>query len=511
MAEDKKPELYQAPAVVKPSMEELQAISTDLKLKCTQEELETFHEMFSMTCKTYQIVNQLPEPQLPVKYPRLPGHREENDDSWYWRCEIKGAEEGILKGKTVGIKDSIPVAGVPMMDGSKILEGYTPEFDATVVTKVLDAGGTILGKAVCEDLCHTGSSWSSSTGPVKNPHDKTISSGGSSSGCASLVARGKIDIAIGGDQGGSVRTPASACGIVGLKPTFGLVPYTGAVSMEVTIDHLGPMARTVTDCAACLQAIAGYDDGLDPRQHPSLHVPDYMKHLEDGISCKRIGLLREGFEGAEPEVDRCVREAAKRLTESGATVEEVSIPAHNQISAVHSVVALEGAYACMTGGNAGHQWQGHYPTSLQEALTRGSILRPHDQPLTVKMMSLWSEYVKRNYQCKFYGKAQNIRRALVKAYDDVLKEYDGLIMPTLPMKPLKLPTVGCSTKELLQLSFGMITNTAHFNITGHPALSIDTGLSEDHIPVGMMIIGRKFDDMTVLQIARAYEKIRDGE
>lgn len=325
-----------------------------------------------------------------------------------------------------------------MMDGSKILEGYTPEFDATVVTKVLDAGGTILGKAVCEDLCQTGSSWSSSTGPVRNPYDKTISSGGSSSGCASLVARGKIDIAIGGDQGGSVRTPASACGIVGLKPTFGLVPYTGAVSMEVTIDHLGPMARTVTDCAACLQAIAGYDDGLDPRQHPSLHVPDYMKHLEDDISGKRIGLLREGFEGAEPEVDRCVREAAKRLTESGATVEEISIPAHNQISAVHSVVALEGAYACMTGGNAGHQWQGHYPTSLQEALTRGSILRPHDQPLTVKMMSLWSEYVKRNYQCKFYGKAQNIRRALVKAYDDVLKEYDGLIMPTLPMKPLKL-------------------------------------------------------------------------
>ncbi|KAJ8301681.1 hypothetical protein KUTeg_020668 [Tegillarca granosa] len=503
MAEDKKPELYQAPAVVKPSMDELQAISTDLKLKCTQEELETFHEMFSMTCKSYQIVNQLPEPQLPVGKNSIPFSascyfgKDDVVTSWnervlrnfdrpsshryvvtvYWRCEIKGAEEGILKGKTVGIKDSIPVAGVPMMDGSKILEGYTPEFDATVVTKVLDAGGTILGKAVCEDLCHTGSSWSSSTGPVKNPHDKTISSGGSSSGCASLVARGKIDIAIGGDQGGSVRTPASACGIVGLKPTFGSVPYTGAVSMEVTIDHLGPMART----------------------------------LEDGISCKRIGLLREGFEGAEPEVDRCVREAAKRLTESGATVEEVSIPAHNQISAVHSVVALEGAYACMTGGNAGHQWQGHYPTSLQEALTRGSIVRPHDQPLTVKMMSLWSEYVKRNYQCKFYGKAQNIRRALVKAYDDVLKEYDGLIMPTLPMKPLKLPTVGCSTKELLQLSFGMITNTAHFNITGHPALSIDTGLSEDHIPVGMMIIGRKFDDMTVLQIARAYEKIRDGE
>lgn len=511
MDADRKPELYQAPAVLKPSLDELQAISTDLRLKCTQEELEAFHEMYGMTCAAYQMVNQLPEPQLPVKYPRLPGHREQNDDSWYWRCEIKGAGEGILKGKTVGIKDSIPVAGVPMMNGSRLLEGYTPEFDATVVTKLLDAGGTILGKAVCEDMCHTGSSWSSATGPVRNPRDPTISSGGSSSGCASLVARGKVDIAIGGDQGGSIRIPASACGIVGLKPTFGLVPYTGAVSMQMTIDHLGPMARTVTDCAACLKAIAGYDDGLDPRQHPSLMVPDYTKHLEDGISGKRIGLLKEGFEGVTPEVDKCVRKAAKRLTESGATIEEVSIPAHNQIFAVNMVINLEGEYASKTGGNAGHQGLGHYPTSLQEALTRGSMLRPHDEPLTTKMMILWSEYIKRNYQSKFYGKAQNLRRVMVKAYDDVLKKYDALILPTIPCKPIKLPTVNSSTKELLQLSFGMLKNTAQFNFTGHPALSIDTGLSEDHLPVGMMIVGRKFDDITVLQIARAYEKLRDGK
>jgi amidase len=190
----------------------------------------------------------------------------------------------------VAIKDSVPVAGVPMMNGSRILEGYTPDFDATVVSRVLaageqqampmelaycppqphvqepeasssathahahaHAGGTVAGKAACEDLCCSGSSFATALGPVRNPHDEAYCAGGSSSGCAALVAGGEVDMAVGSDQGGSIRIPASWCGVVGLKPTFGLVPFTGSSSHELTVDHLGPMARTAKDAALLLE------------------------------------------------------------------------------------------------------------------------------------------------------------------------------------------------------------------------------------------------------------------
>ena len=152
-----------------------------------------------------------------------------------------------------------------MMNGTSTLEGYVPDVDATIVTRILDAGGFILGKAVCESLCFSGGSHTSDTGPVRNPHNTDYTTGGSSSGSAALVAAGEVDLAIGGDQGGSIRIPASWCGIYGLKPTYGLVPYTGIFPIELTLDHTGPMARSVADVALLLEAIAG-PDGLDPRQ-----------------------------------------------------------------------------------------------------------------------------------------------------------------------------------------------------------------------------------------------------
>ena len=178
---------------------------------------------------------------------------------------ITEREGGPLAGRSVAIKDNTAVAGVPMMNGSATLEGFVPARDATVVTRLLAAGATIAGKAVCEDLCFSGGSHTSRTGPVRNPWDTTRSAGGSSSGSAALLAAGVVDIATGGDQGGSVRIPAAYCGVVGHKPTHGLVPYTGAFPIEQTIDHLGPMARTVADVALTLAVLAG-PDGLDPRQ-----------------------------------------------------------------------------------------------------------------------------------------------------------------------------------------------------------------------------------------------------
>ncbi|XP_067683834.1 amidase-like [Haliotis asinina] len=463
-------------------------------------------------------LSQLEQPSLPVSYPRTPGYRpvQENNpyNAWYWRCDIKGADMGKLAGKTFAIKDNIAVAGVPMMDGSKILEGYTPEFDATVVTRILDAGGRIVGKANCEHLCLSGWSFTCDAGPVRNPLDETRTTGGSSSGSGALVASGEVDMALGGDQGGSIRVPASWCGIVGLKPTFGLVPYTGAVSNETTLDHLGPMTKTVADCALLLEVLAGYDQGRDPRQYARTVVPEYSKLIDAGISGKKIGVLKEGFDVCtEPDVVEIVRREVDRLKEAGAEVEEVSLPIHLDGPIIWTPVRMQGAYKCLIRGNGNGQfWKGYYPVSMQEAISRGLYTRPHDIARHVKRFCLTAEYLNRHYQNRFYAIGQNMTMALTKSYDQVLEHYDVLVMPTLPHKAPKLPKA--DDGKIKQMHFSMkpeksiAANTVPFNSTGHPALSINAGFSEG-LPVGMQIVGRHFDETTVLQVARSYEKIRD--
>src|SRR6202012_5737058 len=190
-------------------------------------------------------------------------------------------------------KDNVCLAGVPMMNGASTLEGYTPDVDATIVTRILDAGGTILGKAHCEFFCLSGGSHTGALGPVHNPHKQGYSAGGSSSGSGALVAAGEVDMAIGGDQGGSIRIPSSFSGIYGMKGTHGLVPYTGVMPIEVTIDHTGPMTRNVRDNALLLEVLAGAD-GLDPRQGTP-KVSNYTEALGGGAKGLRIGVVKEGF------------------------------------------------------------------------------------------------------------------------------------------------------------------------------------------------------------------------
>ena len=222
---------------------------------------------------------------------------------------IHETDDGPLSGRTVAIKDNIMVAGVPMMNGSETLEGFVPTRDATVVTRLLAAGATIVGKAVCEDLCFSGGSHTSRTGPVRNPWDPSRSAGGSSSGSAALVAAGAVDLAVGGDQGGSVRIPSAYCGTVGHKPTHGLVPYTGAFPIELTLDHLGPITRTVADAALMLGVFAG-SDGLDPRQPTGVVGDDYVAALDGPVEGLRIGVVDGGVRDPRPVDAGCRRRRA---------------------------------------------------------------------------------------------------------------------------------------------------------------------------------------------------------
>jgi amidase len=493
-------------------LDDLARIAASYSLNLTPQDLESFQGLMAGTLASYARLDELVEPALPVKYPRTPGFRPQPKDNplgaWYWRTELKGAPSGPLAGKTVAIKDNVCVAGVPMMNGSSVLEGYVPEIDATIVTRILDAGGTVLGKAVCENLCFSGGSHTSATGPVRNPHDLTRSAGGSSSGSAALVAAGEVDLAIGGDQGGSIRIPGCWCGIYGLKPTYGLVPYTGVFPIELTVDHVGPMARTVADVALFLEVVAG-PDGLDPRQRAGLRGEGYTRALTGNVHGLRLGIVQEGFgwEGlSEKDVDECVTEAAQAFERLGAGVKTVSIPWHRDGKHVWNAIATEGATMLMVLGNSmGTNWKGHYTTSLLDAYARGRLTRANDLSETVKMVMMLGRYMQDRYHGRYYAKAQNLARLLTEAYDTALRDCDLLLMPTLPMKATLIPWAGASREEYTDRALEMIPNTCPFDVTGHPAINVPCGMSGG-LPVGMMLVGRIGEDATVLRAADAFER-----
>ncbi len=481
-------------------------------LELSHDDLASFRNLMDGVLASYRRLDQFAEPTLPVRYPREPGYRppasENRLNAWYWKCSIKGAQAGPLAGKKIAIKDNVCVAGIPMMNGSNVLEGYVPDVDATIVTRILDAGGEIVGKAVCESLCFSGGSHTSDTGPVLNPHDPKRSAGGSSSGSAALVVSGECDLAMGGDQGGSIRIPSSYCGAVGHKATYGLVPYTGVFPIELTLDHTGPIARSAADVALLLEVIAG-PDGLDPRQPPGLRTEAYTKQLTGDARGLRIGIVKEGFgwPNSEPDVDDMVRQAAQRLTRAGATVSEVSIPLHHDGVHVWNAIAVEGATMLMVAGNSmGTNWKGHYTTSLLDFYGRSRRVRANDLSETVKLVILLGQYMQDNYQGRYYAKAQNLARTLGAAYDEALKGVELLLMPTLPLKATPLPAPDASRDEYVARALEMISNTCPFDVTGHPAITVPAGRSAG-LPVGMMLIGRHWEDGTVLRAADAFQKI----
>ena len=489
------------------TFEQMKEIVSDLGMSMEPERIKEFMQAMEGSFQAYDLIDSLPDEKPAVAFPRTPGMRppsEENShNAWYVKSEIKGAETGPLAGKTIVIKDNVCVAGVPMMNGCVTLEGYTPDIDATVVTRILEAGGTISGKAHCESFCLSGGSHTNSTGPVHNPHKMGYSSGGSSSGCGVIVAQGEADMAIGGDQGGSVRLPSSYCGIYGMKPTHGLVPYTGAMPIESTIDHLGPMTKTVADNALLLEVIAGAD-GLDPRQYAP-ETAKYTDALGTGVDGLKIAVVKEGFghPNGEQDVDTTVRAAADKLKSLGAAVEEISIPMHLAGAAIWTPIALEGLqWQMMRGNGMGMNWEGLYTTSLLDAHAAWRT-RADELSDSLKVSMFVGEFFIRHHNGRYYAKAQNLSRRLRAAYDTALAEFDLLLMPTTPMKAPKLPEADAPLDEYLARAFENVGNTAPFDATGHPAMAIPCGMS-DGLPVSVMLIGKHFDEHTIYRAADAY-------
>jgi amidase len=493
-----------------PTRQQLEWIADAFHMPLTEEELDFFAAAAGPALQALNRLDELPDEHLPVKYPRADtGHRpvgEENpSNGWVWKCSIPGAADGPLAGKTVGVKDNVCVAGIPMLNGSPIMEGYVPREDATVVTRLLDAGAEIVGKTAVPAFCFDGGGLTGYPDPQPvNPHDPAYLCGSSSNGSAAVVVEGQCDMALGGDQGGSIRLPASWSGCCGHKPTHGLVPYTGIFPIELTLDHIGPMARTVADCALMLDAIAG-PDGLDPRQI-DVRTQAYGEALEVGADGLRVGVLAEGFgipDASEPDVDAAVRAAAEELAAAGAIVEDVSIPMHRDGLPIWNAIATEGATDLMVRGDAfGTNHKGHYSTDLVDFYGRARRARGADYSLTVKLTVLLGGYLSDDYNHHYYAKAQNLGRRLKARYAEALERYDVLLLPTTAMKAQPIPAEP-KIPDILAAALGNLHNTSPFDVTGNPALSVPCGFS-DGLPIGLMLVGRHFDDATVLRAGHAY-------
>lgn len=498
--------------VKRPTLEQMREIVSSLHMSMSEHEIAEYMEVMDATLQAYDRLSDLPDNLPAVRYPRTPGYRpgaaENPLNAWAVKTEVHGAHHGPLAGKRIVLKDNICLAGVPMMNGASTLDGYVPDIDATVVTRILDAGGTIVGKAHCEYFCLSGGSHTSARGAVHNPYRYGYAAGGSSSGCAALIGGGEVGMAIGGDQGGSIRMPSGWCGIYGMKATHGLVPYSGVMPIEATIDHVGPMTATVADNALLLEVVAGAD-GLDPRQY-DVRVDRYTSALGRGVAGLRIGVVREGFGHPESEadVDQKVREAAERLRALGATVDEVSIPMHLDGPAIWTPIALEGLQAQMMHGNGmGFNWEGLYTTSLLDAHANWRS-RANELSRTLKISMFVGEYFIRHHRGHFYAKAQNLARLLRQSYDDALSRHDLLLMPTLPMKATPLPPQNAPLALWCQRGFEMLGNTAPFDVSGHPAMNVPCAMSHG-LPVGMMLVGKRFDESTIYRAAQAFEQLGD--
>jgi amidase len=461
----------------------------------THEEAEALRESLGVALAGHGRLDALVERRPPVPAARAPGHRPSREEdpfnAWYWRCSVREADEGRLAGTRVGVKDAIGVAGMPLSGGIAALDGYLAEADATVVTRILAAGGEIVGTTT---YVRPGEERSA----VRNPRDPERTAGGSSGGSAAAVAAGDCELALGIDQGGSIRIPAAWCGLCGLKPTFGLVPYSGCFPMELTLDTIGPMAATVEEVATALEVLAG-PDGLDPRQDGVAPLP--ATDLRSRVDGLRVGVLAEGFGAGDPEVDAVARRAVDVLASLGHPVSEVSVPLHADGIHIWSAIEVEGAGALIAG--APTNVRGEFPLELYEAFLRASSARPDALPTLVKVRALAARYLQERYRGLYYGRAQNLARELRTAYDGVLGAVDLLVMPTVPIVAPELNRPDGPGWENDRAV--IMRNTSPFSIAGLPALTLPCGEVRG-LPVGLTVVGRWSHDHLVLRAAYSLEQ-----
>ena len=416
------------------------------------------------------------------------------------RMAAEGKPLPPLGGVPVGIKDVMVTRGVRTTAGSKILENYIPPYDCTTVARMEKAGAVVLGKMNCDEFAMGSSNENSAFRPVHNPRDKSRVPGGSSGGSAAGVAAGMAVATLGSDTGGSIRQPASFCGVVGLMPTYGRVSRYGLIAFASSLDHIGPLTKTVKDAAIVLGVIAG----RDPMDSTSAEVPvpDYVAELEKPVRGLKIGVAKEYFgEGLDAEVRQAVEDAIQKLATLGCEIVPVSLPHTPYAIPTYYIVATAEAssnLARFDGVRYGHRARGAH--SLSEMYRR---TRDEGFGAEVKRRIMLGTYaLSAGYYDAYYLKAQKVRTLLTRDFDEAFKKVDAIVTPTSPTAAFKL---GEKTDDPLAMYLADIY-TVTADLAGIPGISIPCGQTREKLPIGLQILGRHFDEATILRIAHAYEK-----
>lgn len=412
---------------------------------------------------------------------------------------IAAGEASAVAGIPLALKDVLSTRGVRTTCGSRILETYVPPFDCTPWARLAEAGSVLLGKTNCDEFAMGSSNENSAFGPVRNPFDLERVPGGSSGGSAAAVAAGEAVWALGTDTGGSVRQPAALCGVVGLKPTYGLVSRYGLIAFASSLDTVGTFTRSVRDAALLLQAIAGHD----PMDATSLGepVPDYLAALTGDVRRLRIGVIAEAFgEGVQPAVAAGVRAAVDRLADLGASVGEVSLPHTDYALSAYYLIAPSEASSNLArydGVRYGLRVPGSDSVEMM-ARTRGAGFGPE-----VKRRIMLGTYaLSAGYYEAYYGQAQKVRTLIIRDYDAAFERYDVLVSPTSPTTAFRL---GEKVDDPLAMYLSDVF-TIPANLAGVPAISVPVGLDEQGLPIGLQLTAPVLREDLLLRVADALER-----
>jgi aspartyl-tRNA(Asn)/glutamyl-tRNA(Gln) amidotransferase subunit A len=413
-----------------------------------------------------------------------------------------GEERGLLFGLPAGLKDNMVTRGLRTTCASKFLENYIPVHDATVVERLRSAQSVTIGKLNMDEFAMGGSNENSAYHPVRNPWDQTRVPGGSSGGSAAAVAAGQVYFALGSDTGGSIRQPAAYCGVVGLKPTYGLVSRFGLVAFASSLDQIGPISKNVEDAAYVLQAIAGHDER--DSTSANVNIPDYTSALTGDVRGLRIGVPKEYLgQGIDPNVKEHVLGALKVFEAMGAVWEEVSLPHTDYaVSAYYLLASSEASSNLARFDGVRYGVRAGDPANLMDLYKRSRSEGFGDEVKRRIMLGTYA--LSSGYYDAYYKKAQQVRTLIKRDFDQVFEKYDLIIGPTAPTTAFKL---GEQADDPLTMYLNDIL-TIPVSLAGVPAISVPCGFAEG-LPVGLQIIGKPFDETTVLRAAHAYESQTD--
>jgi len=419
-------------------------------------------------------------------------------DAFITEETIAGADDGPLAGHTVAVKDNISTAGVRTTCGSAMLEDYVPPYDATVVERLKDAGATTVGKTNMDEFGMGTTTETSAFGPTKNPVDESRVPGGSSGGSAAAVAAGEADFALGSDTGGSIRCPAAFCGVVGIKPTYGLVSRYGLVAYANSLEQIGPLAPTVEGAAEVLEVIAGPDE-RDATTREDGADASYADAADGDVDGLTVGVPTELIEGADERVVETFEDALAGLEAAGAETREVSLPSVERAVQAYYVIAMSEASSNL----ARFDGVRYGPATEAEGDWNEAFAAVREEGFgdEVKRRILLGTYaLSAGYHDKYYAKAQDARAWLKQDFDEALSEADVLASPTMPVLPFEL---GESLDDPLQMYLAD-ANTVPVNLANLPAISVPAG-EADGLPVGLQLIGRAFGERDIVRAASAVE------